>query len=215
VSPIRFIALRADRLILWIALFILALAAIGYAILLRTAVFTSTPMPRTVLWHSLPASTEPEPGSTSFAVGAPAPDITLLDTQQESRTLSSYRGHPVLLYFWASWCTFCRDDMPQLEELHQAHSENQLVILAINLLEKPELVKTITQQQRLSFPVLLDQEGTVSAAYLVKATPTYVFIDRDGVVQAHLVGRPRPQVLQRNLQRITQTAQKSPAHEQA
>lgn len=214
-SPIRFIALRADKLILWIALFILALAAIGYAILLRTAIFTSTPMPRTVLWHSLPASTESTPSSPSFAVGMPAPDLTLFDTKGESCTLSSYRGRPVLLYFWASWCTFCRDDMPQLEELYQAHSEDQLVILAINLLEKPELVKVIAEQQHLGFPVLLDPDGAVSTTYLVKATPTYVFIDRDGVVQAHLVGRPRPQVLQRNLQRITQSAERTPAPEPA
>ncbi|NLN17740.1 MAG: TlpA family protein disulfide reductase [Firmicutes bacterium] len=210
-SPIRFIALRADRLILSIALFILFLAFLGYIVLLRTAVFTSTPVPRTVLWHSLPVSTEPETNRTPFAVGAPAPDFTLADTQGENHRLSSYRGQPLLLYFWASWCTFCRDDLPQLEELYQTHSDDRLVILAVNLLEKPELVKIIAQQHGLSFPVLLDQNGAVSTAYLVKATPTYVFIDREGIVQAHVVGRPRSNVLQRNLKRITTTEESTSA----
>ncbi|MGI6082265.1 MAG: TlpA family protein disulfide reductase [Erysipelothrix sp.] len=208
-SPIRFIALRADRLILSVALSILFLALLGYIILLRTAVFTSTPVPRTVLWHSLPVSTEPGASPTPFAVGEPAPDFTLSDTNEENHRLSSYRGQPLLLYFWASWCTFCRDDLPRLNELYQTHSDDRLVVLAVNLLEKAELVKIIAQQQGLSFPVLLDQNGAVSTAYLVKATPTYVFIDRDGIVQAHIVGRPRSNVLQRNLKRIIETEESS------
>lgn len=204
-SRIRFIAIRADELVTWVAMVLVVFGLVGCLALLRTEFRHATPVPRAILWRSLPTSTASEPPQPTATVGALAPEFTLSDASGKILSLSSYKGKPVLLYFWATWCTFCREDMPELEQLRQTEGDTELVILAINLLEKPGAVAAFGQQLGLTLPLLLDSEGTVSAIYLVRATPTYYFIDRDGVVRSQIVGRPRPIVLERNLNLILES----------
>src|SRR5919109_4206264 len=100
-----------------------------------------------------------------------APDFTLLNTDGQQVSLQQYRGKVVFLNFWATWCIPCREEMPALEQLHQTFQPQDLVILAINLKEGAEQVKTFFQQRTLSFPALLDQNGTVFRDYSVAGMP--------------------------------------------
>jgi cytochrome c biogenesis protein CcmG/thiol:disulfide interchange protein DsbE len=209
-ARIHFIAVKAEKLAAVIGVAILAIALIGYLTLFRSGSRKATPVPKALLLRSLPVSTAEEPTPPPVQVGAPAPPFTLNTVDGTPVSLSSLHGKPVLLYFWASWCSFCRDDFPALQQLQDEHKDSGLAILAVNLLEKPELVKAYASQLNLRLPLLLDADGAVSSIYLVRATPTYVFIDRQGIVQAQVVGRSRPAVLESNLAVITSGDEKAP-----
>ena len=79
----------------------------------------------------VPAETE-----SAVELGRYAPDFTLPDMNGKSATLSDWRGKPVLLNFWASWCAPCRQEMPLLQATHEAYADDGLVVLSINMHEK-------------------------------------------------------------------------------
>jgi thiol-disulfide isomerase/thioredoxin len=117
-----------------------------------------------------------------------APDFTLPTTDGQQVSLQQYRGKVVFLNFWATWCIPCREEMPALERLHQRYQAEDLAILSIDLKEGADLVKAFFQKHGLSFPALLDQNGSVFRDYLVAGMPTTYLIGRDGTLLARGVG---------------------------
>jgi thiol-disulfide isomerase/thioredoxin len=117
-----------------------------------------------------------------------ASDFTLLDTDGQQVSLQQYRGKVVFLNFWATWCIPCREEMPALERLHQAYQAQDLAIISIDLKEGADQVKAFFQKHGLSFPSLLDPNGTVFRDYLVAGMPTTYLIDRNGTLLARGVG---------------------------
>ena len=121
--------------------------------------------------------------------GQTAPDFSALDLSNHTVTLASYRGRKVvLLDFWATWCGPCRMAMVGLEGLRAKFKDRDLEILSLNQEEQPEQVAQFIQRKKYGFHVLLDKDGAVSAAYGVKAIPTLVLIDTNGVIQWLQVG---------------------------
>jgi thiol-disulfide isomerase/thioredoxin len=96
-------------------------------------------------------------------------------------TLSSFRGHLVLLHFWATWCPTCRGEMTILDEAARAH-EGTVVILGVNLGEKRSKVADYIKESGVSFPILLDARGKVAAAYGVLSLPITLVVAPDGRV---------------------------------
>jgi thiol-disulfide isomerase/thioredoxin len=117
-----------------------------------------------------------------------APDFTLSNTDGQQVSLTQFRGKVVFLNFWATWCIPCREEMPALERLHQAYQTQGLAIVSIDLKESAEQVKAFFAKHNLSFPALLDQNGTVFRDYLVAGMPTTYLIDRDGTMLARGIG---------------------------
>jgi peroxiredoxin len=117
-----------------------------------------------------------------------APDFTLPTTDGKQVSLREYRGKVVFLNFWATWCIPCREEMPGLEQLHQTYQSQDLAIISIDLKESADQVKTFFQKHGLSFPALLDQNGSVFRDYLVAGMPTTYLIGRDGMLLARGVG---------------------------
>jgi peroxiredoxin len=120
--------------------------------------------------------------------GKAAPDFTLPGIDGQPVSLQQYRGKVVFLNFWATWCIPCREEMPGLEQLHQKYQSDGLAVLAIDLKESAEQVKTFFQKHGLSFPSLLDQQGSVFRDYLVVGMPTTYLIGRDGQLLARGIG---------------------------
>lgn len=116
-------------------------------------------------------------------VGDLAPDFQLLTLDQEPLSLGSLRGNPVVLNFWASWCSPCVLEMPLLEEVYQEYSDRGLVVLAVNVRESSSRVEEFVQSRELSFPVVLDAGGVVTQQYSIRYYPTTFFIDEDGIIQ--------------------------------
>lgn len=125
---------------------------------------------------------------TGAAVGDRAPDFQLQDLEGNEVSLSSLRGSPILLNFWATWCPPCRLEMPFIQEVYQEWTDKGLVILAIDMGESAATVREFMQNNNYTIPVLLDTRRVVSQKYNVTAIPTTFFIDRNGVIQDKLIG---------------------------
>ncbi len=109
-----------------------------------------------------------------------APDFTLKTTQGDNVRLSEKRGEVLLVNFWASWCGPCRQEMPLLNALHQRYSKLGFNVVGVNVDKDSALANKLLKDIPVTFPVLLDNTGAVSASYNVSAMPTTVLIDRDG-----------------------------------
>ena len=105
-------------------------------------------------------------------------------------TLDGLRGKYVLLNFWASWCPPCRAEVPDLQALSERTAGGNLVVLGVNQQETPDVARQFAEEFGLSYPIVLDRDGEVSAAYRVaKGLPISVLIDPSGVVRKLYIGQ--------------------------
>ncbi len=136
-------------------------------------------------------------GSTAHAETAPS--FTLLDAQGVQVSLSDFRGKPLVLHFWATWCPYCKKLQPGLERLARAHASSGLVVLGISFREdEGAQPQAVLRERGLTFATLLAGEQ-VAQAYGVRGTPTTFFIDRKGAIVAMTqTSGPDDPVLQRH-----------------
>jgi peroxiredoxin len=112
-----------------------------------------------------------------------AADFTLKDTEGKSFQLSSYKGkQAVLLYFWTTWCPYCRQSEPKIKALRNKYSLEDLEILAINSGESVEKTKRYQESRKLPYHVLHDAKEAVSGKYGVEGVPLFVLVSKDGRV---------------------------------
>jgi thiol-disulfide isomerase/thioredoxin len=124
--------------------------------------------------------------STDLEPGRLAPPFDLAGLDGGRVTLTEFRGRPVVINFWATWCTPCRVEMPMLIEAWQENRGQPLEIVAVNLTdqERGKDVRRFVEQLKLPFYVALDQRGRVRERYGLVSLPTTVFVDSAGTVRA-------------------------------
>ena len=114
-------------------------------------------------------------------VGGHAPDFTATDVAGQQHKLSAYKGHVVVLHFWASWCPFCRKSIPKMMEIQQQYASRGLQILAVSTDKDLETLKQFLAQNPLPYPVMHARE--VAEQYQLDGIPLTFVIDQHGVIR--------------------------------
>ncbi len=143
------------------------------------------------------------------ACGSPAaenraPDFSLPHLFEEGRnvTLSEYRGQPVVLNFFASWCLPCRKEMPALEDAHQTYQDAGLVVIGVGTKDGRRPVMGFALSMGVTFPVVWDGLGEMFTAYRIPGMPTTCFVNRDGSIESTVIGGVTPEQLEQGIRAI-------------
>lgn len=144
------------------------------------------------IWFVILRSGSAETGEKSFrslppVVGSPVPDFELSRLDGAPQKLSSLKGTPVMINFWATWCPPCKQEMPLLEKTGKKYA-GKMVIFGVDYEEEPGAVRPFIQGMGITYPVLLDRTGNVADRYFVKDFPYTFFVDRAGVLRAQHLG---------------------------
>ena len=138
--------------------------------------------------------TEPQPSA--------APDFTVYDREGNAHQFSEFKGKPVILNFWASWCGPCVSEMPEFQRFYEQYGEDIHFVL-VNLTDgQQETVETASgfiTEQGYTFPVYFDTDIDAAMKYGVSAVPVSYFIDADGYFVAWAQGALTEDMLQQGV----------------
>lgn len=154
----------------------------------------SSPVPSPAATERLRASptatTSPTGSGTTIGIdiGELAPDFALWSLDGRTIHLSDFRGHPVWINFWASWCPPCRDEMPRLQGVFLRHEADGLVILGVAVKDAPADARAFVKEVGVTYPIVLDEPGQVADRYGAVALPVQYWLDRDGIVRGWAFG---------------------------
>lgn len=170
------------------------------AILAHWNIFSITILMLGAAWIWISAQSQQTPDARKLMlpnVGFGAPEIELVSLSGDQVKLSQFRGKPVILNFWASWCQPCRIEMPAIQRAYEKHAEDGLVILAVNMTNQDRVdeVRAFVDDLNLTFTILLDEAGEAGADYRISALPTTFFIDTEGVISEVVIGGPMAEAL--------------------
>lgn len=135
-------------------------------------------------------------------LGRPAPPLELAGLDGGIVSLESFRGRPVIVNFWASWCEPCKEEFPLFRRARDAHAEAGLEILGVLHDDSDEAARRFVAAQGAPWPILVDPTDAAYNAYLVPGLPTTYYVDRAGIVRAVSFGPPPSGVLDEQLRLI-------------
>jgi peroxiredoxin len=137
---------------------------------------------------ALPVALQPPGLDVSPKEGALAPDFLLERLDAGELRLSDFRGRPVVLNFWATWCAPCRKEIPQFVDAYDRYETEGLIVIGLNLQEGKSIVGRYAEDFGMNFPIAIDRDGEVGDRYRLLGLPTTFFIDRDGVISSVFTG---------------------------
>lgn len=155
---------RKDHVVVWAVVGALAVGSLGYVLLRPSS--SGTPVPQNV------AATE----------------IELTDFEGRSFSLSDYRGTPVVVNFWASWCPSCIAEMPDFERVHKSLGE-EVAFVGINQSDSRDAADRLAHETGVSYRLAEDPNGRAFEAFGGLGMPTTAFIDADGQILDVVVGQ--------------------------
>lgn len=123
-----------------------------------------------------------------ITVGSKVPDFELPTLDGGCVRLASYRGRPVVVNFWASWCNPCRREFPLFRDALARHGDDRLEVLGVVHDDITSDARRFARQRRTTWPLLLDENDDVADAFGVKAIPQTFFVRPDGTLASHLYG---------------------------
>lgn len=119
-------------------------------------------------------------GSLPAAGSAIGGNIILNDLSGKTVDLSAYKGKPMILFFWTTWCPYCRKEIKILNQMYPQLKKEGINVFAVNVGESKYAVQNFFVKALLSFEVLLDKDGEAADKYNIMGVPTYIFIDKSG-----------------------------------
>lgn len=129
------------------------------------------------------------PRKTLILVEDPAPNFAFPGLDGNTVSLTDYKGKVVFLNIWATWCPPCKEEMPSMEKLYQQLKGEDFEILAVSVdASGAEDVGPFVKELGLSFPVLLDSEGTMLNLYGTTGLPESFIIGKEGLIEKIVIG---------------------------
>jgi peroxiredoxin len=98
-------------------------------------------------------------------IGQPAPLFELKTPEGKAYSLGQLKGKYVVIHFAATWCPFCNAEAPFLEELYKEYKDKNVLVMIVDVKEDKSLVQKLQERFQFSFPVILDEDGSISAKY--------------------------------------------------
>ncbi|MCX5716047.1 MAG: TlpA disulfide reductase family protein [Candidatus Omnitrophica bacterium] len=118
-------------------------------------------------------------------IGNKAPDFTLPDISGKQVSLKDTiaANKATLLVFGATWCPYCRNEIPELKQLNSSHAKKGLKILSVDIGESPKKVESFAKQQGIDYTVLVDEDNRVASQYGVMGIPANILVDQSGEIK--------------------------------
>lgn len=144
-------------------------------------------------------------GSTEEAQLA-APDFTVLDSEGNEVQLSDYVGKPIVLNFWATWCYYCKEEMPDFDRAYEKYPDVQFLMVNATdgIQETMASAKEYVEQEGFQFDVFFDTNFDAVNAYQVSGFPATFFIDENGNLVTYGRGMLDFETLEKGIQMITE-----------
>ncbi len=118
-------------------------------------------------------------------VGNPAPVFTLKDVGGNNVSLSDFKGKIVVVDFWTTWCSWCKETVRELEKLHRDYKGRDVVFLGVSMDtgdDAGKKVKDFARRYGLTYTMLMD-DGSVSRSYEINKIPTTYILDKDHIIR--------------------------------
>jgi len=121
-------------------------------------------------------------------VGEPAPAFSLPSVDGKTLSLAAFKGKPVYINFYATWCGPCNEEAPVIGKFYQQYKARGLTVLGIDELESPDKAKSFLTKYHLAYPAVVDGDGKAGKDYGALGLPVHIFVDRSGVVKTYRLG---------------------------
>lgn len=131
-------------------------------------------------WESIQASASLRSGAVRE--DSVAPDFTLSTIRDETVSLKDFKDKGIILFFFTTWCPYCREKMPELARHYSAYEKQGIELLVIDSGESKAKVVSFASKEDYPFDILLDTSAGVADAYGVLGVPTFVLISKEGKV---------------------------------
>ncbi len=131
---------------------------------------------------------KPPQSLTPMAAKPNAPAFSLIDMDDAIHTLSEYKGKPVIINFWATWCPPCREELPSMNRAWEKIKDEGIEMIAINVGEDEDTIFAFSGEYPIDFTVLLDESGDEIKKWPIKGLPTTFVLDPSGRIIYQAIG---------------------------
>ena len=143
---------------------------------------------------------------TGVDIGQRAPEFTtddgtslLADLTGKAISLEGFRGRPVWIVVWATWCVPCQEEAVDIQAAYHAHADAHLVVLAIDVQEPAVVVQAYVDAHGLDYTIGLDPTASVERLLGVHGLPAHLFLDGAGVIRGRYAGQLTSELMEDHL----------------
>lgn len=162
----------------------------------------------------IPATAGDVPQSQTSLIGRPAPDFVLQDLSGKTVALSSFKGKPLLINFWATWCGPCKIETPWLIELQNEYASKGFEIVGIStegedlqpgdkegLARQKTAIARFVKEEHMQYPVLVNGDSLANVYGGLDAMPTSIYVNPEGKVVAVQLGITSKEDMEANIKK--------------